>query len=77
MKHEVMITYEWWEKEGKYEVREEHREELEGVGLGEIKNMMVEGYTSGELRSSLYTADENGEYDVEYKGWWSLTTTSC
>ena len=74
MECKVTIAYEWWEEEGTYEVREEHREELEKIGLREIEDMLVEGYTSGKLHNSLRTADGDGGYAVKYVGRWSMTS---
>ena len=73
MKHKVEITYEWWGEDGN-EVKKEYRKALEDAAMSRVKEMMVEGYTSGELHSSLYIADETGECEVNYNGWWSLTT---
>lgn len=39
-----------------------------------VKEMMAEGSTAGELQDTMYI---DGEYEVEYSGWWSMTTTNC
>ena len=76
MKHKVEITYEWWDERGN-DVRKGHREALEKSAMSRIKEMMVEGYTAGDLQDTMYVTDEYGEYEVEYSGWWSMTTTNC
>ena len=72
MKYKVEITYEWWDEDGN-EVKKEHREALEDAAMSGIKEMMVEGSTAGELQDTMYI---DGEYEVNYSGWWSLTTVN-
>ena len=59
------ITYKWWNEELK-EISSEHQEALEEVANEHIAEMKANGYTSGQLTENIN--------DVEYVGWWEMTT---
>ena len=68
MEKKISITYRWWNEQG---IKQEHTETLEEEAQTRIFQMTKEGYTSGELLSTLTT--DNDE-EIEYSGWWEMTT---
>jgi len=60
------------------DIPEKHIEALEEDALNRIFEMYKEGYTSGELSTSVrygkdLVPEEDEEDGLTYSGWWSLT----
>lgn len=73
MKTKVTIEYEWGDI-NKNTPREKHHEALEEDAMDRILYMMNDGFTSGDLNTSVRIDDEDGEDGVEYWGYWSIRT---
>jgi len=65
MERKQVITYRWW-KGDKTEIKGSHFAELEENATERIKQMVAEGYYSGELHAVCYDGDD----EIEYTGWW-------
>jgi len=63
-----LITYRWW-RDGA--IKPEHIEALEEHAEERIRQMMDEGYNSGELNDVFMTYDDPEEV-IEYDGWWEV-----
>ena len=73
MEKKITISYNWSDDEGKTP-KVSHQEPLEGDAMERIFDMTKEGYTSGELHSTVRMDDEDGEDGITYSGYWSLTS---
>lgn len=60
-----VITYRWWNA-NHTEIKGSHFADLEENATERIKQMVGEGYYSGELHAVCYDGDE----EIEYTGWW-------
>ena len=65
MKKEIIISFEWWDDEGRD--FSQYNEQLEREAMDRIIQMMSEGYTAGELISYL------SEDAIELRGSWSVS----
>ncbi len=63
----MQITYRWWNDEAE-EIPSDHQIHLEDEAEDRINNMRKEGYTSGELNSTIG--------DTDYRGHWEFTYVS-
>lgn len=69
----IVIHYRWWRDcDGDDSIKPEHVEALEERAMDRIKEMMEEGYSSGELLDNIRMSDEDGEDGIEYTGWWHI-----
>lgn len=80
IRRKVNISYNWTIDNGT-SIPERHIEALEEDAMERITYMMKEGYTSGELCTSVrYGKDEVPEEDEEeglnYSGWWHIEKTN-
>lgn len=66
-----IITYRWWDEETDT-IDPDHLEQLDNEALERIMQMQREGYTSGELITTLILNDK----ETEFQGWWELTTVT-
>jgi hypothetical protein len=73
MKVTVKIEYNWSDVNNVSPIAK-HHEALEEDAMDRILYMMNDGYTSGDLNTSVRIDDEDGEDGVEYWGHWSITT---
>ena len=78
MKKKLEISYNWTCDSG-IETPEKHKEALKEDAESRIFEMIREGYTSGELCTTVrYGKDEVPEEDeddgLQYSGWWSIET---
>jgi hypothetical protein len=74
----ITIDYHWTCDQG-IKIPTKHTDALEEDANNRIFEMIKEGYTSGELSTSVrFGKDEVSEEDEEngltYSGWWSLST---
>lgn len=60
-----IITYRWWGSANK-EIKGSHISDLEENATERIKQMVAEGYESGDLHAVVYDGDD----EIEYTGWW-------
>lgn len=79
MKRKIEITYNYNTSELPSELKLAHVGEMEDNAVGHILEMMIEGFTSGELcygiRTNPYNEDINEEWpEIEVNGWWSINT---
>lgn len=77
MRSEITISYSWEPVELKA-IPERHKEALQEDAYSRIFQMIKDGYTSGELFTSVrygqeFVPEEHEEDGIEYKGWWSMT----
>ncbi len=63
-------TYNWWRNDGE-DIQPNHVEALKEEAEHRIASMTPQGFTSGELNSSIRISDEDGDDGVEYRGWWT------
>lgn len=78
MKKKLEFSYNWTCDSG-IEIPEKHKEALKEDAESRIFEMIKEGYTSGELCTTVrYGKDEVPEEDeddgLQYSGWWSIET---
>lgn len=68
---EIKITYKWWRTDGK-SIRPYHVEALSEKADRDIKAMMAEGFTSGELTTNLANDPANAPWGAgtDYRGHW-------
>lgn len=53
-------------------IKPSHLEALKEDAEGRIFEMLKEGYTSGELHTSVLVDDEDGEDGISYSGWFTI-----
>ena len=63
------ITYRWWSDDIE-KISSECSNNLEEHAVGRIYEMLQQGYTSGDL-SMEYELDSK---EIEFSGWWEITT---
>ena len=63
----IIITFRWWNNEEGIESH--HTNILEDIAMERIGEMISEGYTAGDLESTM------GE--VEYSGWWEISIVTA
>ena len=78
MRQKLEIEYHW-NCDSSIDIPQQHREALEENAKKRIFEMIQEGYTSGELFTSVrygkdIVPEEDEDDGLEYSGWWSLTT---
>lgn len=54
-------------------IKSSHLELLQEDAESRIFDMLKEGYTSGELHTSVLVDDGDGEDGISYSGWFSIT----
>lgn len=64
IERQIIITYRWWNN-GLKEICPMALEVLDIEGRKRINEMMVEGFTSGELSEEI-----DG---INYRGWWEMS----
>jgi uncharacterized protein YoaH (UPF0181 family) len=74
MEKEITIKYNWKCNED-INIPEKHEEALEEDAMERIFEMMKEGYTSGELHTTVrygkdIVSEEDEEEGLSYSGWW-------
>lgn len=67
------IIYRWWRKDGE-DIDSKHQEALEESADKRINEMILEGYTSGELSDNIRMLNKDPQDGIEYSGWWELNT---
>lgn len=72
MKKRISYNYEWWTDDG--DIQDKHQSALEEHAEDHIKEMVKEGYTSGQLLANVRVDDSDGEDGIEYQGAWSRDT---
>lgn len=70
IERKILITYRWW-RDGD-NIKPEHIEALEERAEDRIRELMAQGYTSGELIDNIHMTDDDPEDGVEYTGWWEM-----
>jgi len=73
IERKILISYRWW-RDGENDIKTKHIEALEEKAEERIREMMSEGYSSGELIDNIHMTDDDPEDGVEYQGWWETTT---
>jgi len=78
MKKKITIEYHW-DCDSEIEIPIKHHEALEEDAQARIFDMMKEGYTSGELITSVrygkdVVPEEDEEDGLSYTGWWGINT---
>ena len=73
---EANISF-YWECDNGIETPEKHKEALEEDAIERIKDMISEGYSSGELFTTVrygkdVVPEEDEEEGLQYSGWWSI-----
>jgi len=68
------ITYRWWNSDLE-SISPEHQAALDETAEARIAEMLMEGFTSGELYDNIYMLDTDPEDGIEYQGWWVKKTT--
>ena len=72
MERKITLEYNWYRDDAE-DVKPEHIEALEESADSRIREMMAEGYTSGELLDDVRMSDADGEDGISYSGWWSCS----
>ena len=67
----------WWTADEGIDIPEKHKEALNEDALERMSQMIKEGYTSGELSTSVrygkdIVPEEDEEDGLAYSGWWSI-----
>lgn len=65
METKIIITYRWWRNDDE-DIVEKYINQLDAEALSKINSMIREGYTSGDLNTSID--------DIDYQGWWRINT---
>jgi len=65
----VTLKYRWWREGG---IRPAHVEALEEEATQRSKEMMGQGFTSGELYANVLVDAKDTDGGVEYRGWWEV-----
>ena len=73
IERKITITYNWYRGDKK-PIKPEHIPALEERAMDRIKEMMAQGYISGELHDDVRMDDEDGDDGIEYSGWWDTKT---
>ena len=68
----ITITYRWWNDLD--EINDDHVNALDESAMKRINEMMLDGYTSGELHDNIYMHDTDPEEGIFYKGWWKVSS---
>lgn len=73
MERELKIKYVWNrvnENDDNVQVLKHHEEYLEESAMERITQMILQGYSAGELSDNIVAQDDEDE--TEYRGWWSV-----
>jgi len=73
MERELKIKYVWNrvnENDDNVQVLKHHEEYLEESAMERITQMILQGYSAGELSDNIVVQDNEDE--TEYRGWWSV-----
>lgn len=72
-RREMTISYDWHRVDGD-EIDNEHLEALEESALEQILDQMQDDLTSGELHDAIPAVDGDPGDEIEYAGWWRMST---
>ena len=72
-RRKLTISYGWHRVDGD-EIDNAHLEQLEEDALDRIIDQMKDDMTSGELHSCISVEEGDPGDEIEYTGWWMITT---